>query len=197
MEVNSWLVKNYLDKYLPIFYAKYPKVKIQLFDGNGLQMLKDKQVDFVIDYSAVLKSPDIKIKPLLKEVFLDSFVATKDFLAKHKLGNEITKNDLLKLPIIARAEIWQFYQEQFGESVCNVINVPSVIDVYSMMKKSIGIGVFGHTQYKELNDPSIVELKVKDLTLMTATVVCGYNSLSRPAQAFIDGLIKLFQENNS
>ena len=193
MVVHSWFAKNYLDNYLPIFCAEYPKIQIQIFQDDGLQMLKNKKIDFIIDFDVLFANTDIKQKVLLKETFYDNLVASKDFLAKSNLTKEMKKKDLQKLPIIARAEVWQEYKKQFSEPIDTVINVPNIDAVYSMVKKSMGIGVLGQTQYQELNDLDIVELNVEDLEILTASVSCGYENLSRPAKTFIDGLIKFCQ----
>jgi len=194
MVVHGWFAKHYLDKYLIVFYKKYPKIQIQFFQDEGLYMLKNKKIDFFIDFDILFQGVDIKTKRVLSETFYDNFVASKSFLDKHNLTKDMTKEDLSRLPIIARPEAWQEYKKQFTEPVTTIINVPTVDVVYQYVKKDMGVGVFGRTQQKEVNDSNIVELKIQDFEYLTSTVSCFYENLSRHAKTFIDGLIEFCKE---
>jgi len=170
--------------YLKEFCTKYPKVSIEFFGRDSMDLLKQGKIDFIIELDFFFKNQDIKTIDLFK--LSSIFVVTKDFLIRHNLKSTMTKDDLMMLPIITQRESWF---EFFGSTERFIIS-PSSDLTYIMAKNSLGVGFYCKELLDKTNDPDLVALNIKDITLPTAKVVCGYNnSLSRPARAFIDGLL--------
>ena len=192
--VSAISAEIFLKDYLKEFCIKYPEVKpeISKIEDN---LAKQKQQDFIIDVK-------YRIPHSFKTISLFNtsltFIAAKAFLKKHGLSTAISKDQLLKFPIIIRkGGFWTDFCAQTGLEKVPFITLPitSADMVYSMTKNSIGIGFFS----KELsggNNDNLVALNVNDIPLpMAVQFVCGYNEkLTKSARAFAEGFAKFCKE---
>ena len=184
MAMSNTTVELYVKDYLKEFCKKYPKVRLHFFNRDSIGLLEQGKIDFILDLDFIFKSTDFKTIDLFD--MSGAFFASKEFLKENNLTANITKAQLFGLPIITQPSSWA----EFFKSVEPFMIASSANMVISMVKSSIGVGFHCRELLDKLNDDELVILNVKDLTMPTGKVVCGYStSLSRPAQAFIDGLV--------
>jgi len=182
--INSYV--ELFSEYIKEFNAKYPKVKIEILNlAKGI--IESGKIDFVICADMFLS--DTNYKTINLSEIHNVFMATREFVAKYNLPKTLTKDDFSKLPIIAREGMWQkFCSLNNIDANCIAIKTGSSDMTYSLVKKSIGIG-FCAKQVHE-NNPDLVLLDITGIKFPATTSVVGYNkTLSKPAQAFVDGLI--------
>ena len=183
---NTGLIM-FLRDYMKEFCAKYPRITFEHFGLESLDLLKKGEIDFVIDAPSLFKGLNVDTTDLT--TVHSSFVATKEFLKKHKLGNTITKEDLARLPLITLRP--SETAEDIGLQVASHIKTVSMDTTYQLVKGGLGIGHFVRELQDGINDPDLVEVTVNGISLPAIQIVCGHNkTLSRPARVFIDGLVE-------
>lgn len=190
MAVPSTLASLYFKQYLLEFCKIYPKVKFEFFNKTGFELLSQNKIDFIIDIDNRFKSFDFKTVSLgnLNGVF----VASKEFLKINGLTQNITKDELIKMPIIV--------DRDFLGDLCNTSNLniePFIVTstteaAYAMAKGSMGIVHYHSELMENTNDNNMVILNVEDLETPKTKIVCGYNnrSITKAARAFIEGLVQ-------
>jgi len=183
MSMSGFIVELYVKRYLQDFCAKYPKVRLDFVGRAATDLLATGKIDFVIDLDYMFRGTDFKTIDLFSPAAV--FVASKTFLAKHGLSHKISADQFQKLPLIAQGESYG----AFGNTSDLFINVPSGEVLFSLLKSSIGIGFSAKEQLSLWNDPDLVELDVQGFTAPPTKIVCAYKTLSRPARAFIEGLV--------
>jgi len=176
-------------EYMKEFCTKYPKVKLELFERNSIDLLEQGKIDFILATEKFFSNTELKTINISHVSSI--FIASKEFLSKNSLSQSVTKNELLNLPIIAHRDTWtEFCKDNKIDILPFVFKTASSDMTYSMTKRAIGVGYY----FKELlsnNEQSIIALYTKDVVLPIAKTSCGYkNNLSKPAKAFIDGLIE-------
>jgi len=170
--------------YLKEFCIKYPKVRLEFFRRDIMELLANGKIDFVIELASVVKGTGFKTVNLFN--INSTFIATKEFLKKRGLSQTISLNDFLRLPIIS-FHVWQDFFKQLGSSAEPfIIKTDSISMHHYLAKNSIGIGHYCKELLSQINDPNLVEVNIENLQLPVIEVVCGYNILSRPARAFIE-----------
>jgi len=191
MAMHGSFAKAHVNAYLMQFRAQYPNVQLAFFQSEDINLLTQGKIDLMIDLDFVFDGTDIK-KIFIGPKYDLHFVASKSYAEKHRLQKVITKGELVQHPIIERIESWTKIKKTLDPDYTpKEINAQTAEQVISMVKDSVGIGCFSGWLLRELNDPDLIELKVKDMVLPSTRFVCGYNkSLSRPAKAFVDGLIR-------
>lgn len=183
MAVNGWFAHQYLDAYLKQFRATYPNVQI-------IVLPPESPADFTIDWDCALDNPAYKTLNLLPTPTQSVFIASRDYVERHNLGAQITLDQLCAHPIIERELGFQTYWDKNGVKFKNKIIVGTADQILPMVKSGTGIGVYNEQSLRTLADPNITEIRVTNLKLPTARMVCAYKSLSKPARAFLSGLSK-------
>jgi len=189
---NSWFAKIYLNNYLKKFCSAYPKVQLEIIQSEDISLLKQKKLDCIIDIDSLFYGTDFKTIDMLGKELEYSFVASREYTKIHGLDKPITKTELSKRPIIERSVSWTNYRNKWlgADFTPLEIKIQTAEQAISMLKNSIGIACFNNLILKDLNDPDIVKLQIKDLLLPRGKLVCAYVNLTRPAKTFIDGLLK-------
>jgi DNA-binding transcriptional LysR family regulator len=191
MACQSATVEFYLKDFLRVFCEKYPHVKFEFFKREGMDLLKQNKIDFVIDLEYLFKDLPVKTIPILKVGGV--FAASRDFLKSRGLNAKMSKPEFLKLPIISRAESWQeFYRSIDTKANIELTKTASNDLTFSMTKSGIGVGCFARELLDKVYvDPTIVRLEIDGVCPPTTKIVCAFNgTMSKPARAFIDGLVK-------
>ena len=199
MAVSATSVEVLVEDYLKEFRIKHPEIKLKVSMLEGMDLSKQKQQDFILT-SAHRVPPNFKTINLYTTA--PAFFATKDFLKKHRLTKTISKEQLVKFPIITRetGEAWINFCKQVGagKASTNVLSVMSSSMIYNMTKNSDGIGFFGEAMLDMTNDRGLVALNVSGVASKTVQYVCGYDEiLTKSARTFIDGFSKFCQNRLS
>ena len=188
-----------LERYVKEFYVEYPDIKLKISNFEGMDLAKQKQQDVII-------AAHYYIDPSFKTLSLyntkSGFFVTKKFMKKHGITDTISKEQLFKLPIIARENgVWaDFFAKQAGlEKVpLNLIPTVSPYMVYSMAKNSVGAGFTGEKLLKLMagsEDYGLILLNITDMTFPTMRYVFAYHeTLSKPARIFVDGFLNFCQQ---
>jgi len=173
--------------YLKEFCTKYPNVQLEFYRRDIMELLGSGKLDFVIEMGSVVGKHNFNTISLFD--MNNTFIATKEFLKKHGLSQTISVDDLLRLPIIS-FHTWSDFYKQLNVKIKPkfVIKADSVIMGHYMAKNSMGISYYVKEAFQKMNDPDLVEVQVKNLSFPSQERVCGFNSLSRPAKTFVDGL---------
>ena len=189
MAMPALFANLYISDYLKAFCAKYPKVRLEFFNRESMDLLEQRKIDFIIDDEYHFRDTDFRTIKLT--VFNGIFIATKKFLAKNKLTRNLSIEKLLKLKIIVTRTAWaEFYRQIDVDIEPFVIKTPSSDAVYSMVANSIGVGYFHKELLEKAQSSNLVTLNVPGVTFPALKIVCGYNkSLTQPARAFVDGLL--------
>jgi len=182
----------FIKLYLKEFYAKHSDIQLEISKRECVDILKQKQLDLVIDVEAQIDKAIFRTTELFK--LTGTFAATLEFIKKHNVPSTILKDDLFKLPIISRKGAWQEFLTLLGiDTNIPIIQSASTDMTLSMTMDSIGIGLLPKELLKVLPNNNLVELNVQDLVQLPFKVLCGYTkNLSNTARAFIDGLVKYF-----
>jgi len=182
--ISSSIVEMIIANYLPTFYSQYPNIQIEIFRGENLTRLEQGKLDLIISLGINPAQTEMTYKKLFDTYTV--FIASKDFLQKHNLGTKVPLEKFLTMPIIAYPEVWQNLNLTARS---NIIKTQSSELNYSMAKHSQGIAMYSRELLANQNNPEVVEVSIDSITLPTSEVVYIFNRvLSRPAQAFINGL---------
>ena len=154
------------------------------------EMLKKQGVDFIINF-APLENNDFEIIELLE--LKTTFFASKEFTKKYNLGNSITKDQLAKLPIVLQKKTISSINRLLQTLQIDIqpIMEVSIVEVANtMVLRGMGIG-YCFEDMLVCNKDEIVKLKISDAPELPKTqIVVAYNknSVTKPTQAFLDGL---------
>ena len=192
MVIPYWIAEIFMP-FIKEFRAKYPKVKLDFVGSKSSELLTTRDIDLVFDFDFSGLDGGFTIVKVL--ALTDILAANKDFLQKHGLTQTITKQDLIKLPLILFIDNPESnrFNDLVPETKPLIIGTDSSNMTYSLVKNSMGIGWLSKEHIKAMSDPNIVEVRVKDFdfpSVFNSQVFCAYKSLSRPARAFLDGLLK-------
>ena len=191
--VHSWFARCYVDAYIKEFRAKYPKVRLVLSQEENVDLLKQRKLDFIFNFDYLFMYENLHTVDMFNKIIKGHFVASKNYAKEHGLDKPITKAELVKHPLIDRKEPLQKYWSLSNDHVSfeTIIEIQTEGQIPSMVKRGVGISMLNKPALMDLNDPDIVELDVTDYVLPTARLVCAHNTpLSKPAQIFLDGLLK-------
>ena len=187
------IIDIFVTDYMKEFCAKYPRVRFDFFKRENMDPATAQSMDFLFDMDYKLLNCGLTTIKLF--TMTDIFIASKEFLKKHKLTQTITKDEFLKCPIITYStEPWaDFHKVINPDANPLVIRSYSSNIVYLLVKNSIGIGWLSREQLDPMNDPNIVEVTVDGFSFKpfpSCSVSCAYKTLSRPAKAFLDGMVE-------
>jgi len=179
--VSNTHVMMYVKDYMKEFCALYPKVVFEFFGLESVDLLEKGEIDFIIDDDLFFKGLNYNTINLFEAN--SAFIATKEFLRRHNIGETITAKDLARFPIIS------LRPPSFGQHINSHIKTVSLDMTYQMVKSSLGIGYFCKELLENIADSETVAVKIADIAPQKIQVVCGYNkTLSKPARAFVEGL---------
>ena len=178
--------------FFKIFCNKYPNITIEFSDKNSLDLLSRNKIDMVIRFNYFFKNGDFKVIDLFSQELL--FAATKEFLEKHNLGREITKEQLCNVPFIIRRDLLEEFESAAGIRIKPRIKTTNNDVTFAMAQNGLGIGCysdFGRIKY----DENLEQVFVKDVKI-SKTIAVAYNKehISKGAKAFVDELIKFCKE---
>ena len=190
-------VESYLLEYLKDFSTKYPHVKLDFYEyNNTMDTLAIEKLDFIIVVDIWASNPELRKMELL--TVNGAFIASRQFLKNHGLTQKISLNEFSRLPMISYhswADDYKNFAQRNNLPEPNfVFRANMAIANYFMIKNSVGIGYCVKEIIGKLGNADLVEVEVENYKLPPVTFVCVYNSLSRPARVFIDGLIE-FNKN--
>ena len=182
----------YLSDFMKEFCIKYPKVTFEFFGPeSNTETIKEMKIDLVFHLDRTFVGTDFKIADVLSTE--SAFVATKSFLKKHGLTQNITKEQLSGLPIIVERNSWKEFLRKNDISTEPYIMTECAAKAYSIAKNSIGIGYYykGLLETVNTHDTDMVYVNVKDIKMPIMNEIVAFNkNLSPPARAFLDGFIK-------
>jgi len=184
-------IEHWILNYLKEFCIKYPNIQLKFYRRDIMQMLENGKLDFVIEADNVVRNVNCKVIDLFN--LKNTFLASREFLEKYGLTSKISKADFWRLPVIAFHDRADFIEKTFETQPKFLVRTDSAIINHFMTKNSMGIGFYAKETLENMNDPNLIEVQVEDINLPDLKVVCGYNHLSRPAQAFIEGLLKFYK----
>jgi len=196
--IANTFAEIFLKKYLKEFWEKYPNIKLDIFKRDGMDLHKQKQLDLVIDVENFIGTSDFKVAELFQTT--DSFVATKEYIAKHKIPHTMTIAELLRFPIITRDIAWQVFCEKNNldpKSYPLAASLPSFDLVHSAINSNPnGIVLYVGDLLHMTQNPDLVVLNVTGVHYPFFKHVYGYTkNLSKSAQTFIDGFIAFAKKN--
>jgi len=182
--------------YLKDFCNRYPKVKLELYDKESLELLEMQKIDFIINTSHPLVQRGLEIKPLFKQNQI--FVASKEFHKQHNIGKEISIKKFLELPLIGyRSKLNGIQHEGFLEGILPFIETTSVQTAHTLTKNGMGASCFHDKLFHAMKDKDLEQIHVKGVSLPEVKIVCAYHNkanLTKAAQTFIDGLAKFCEK---
>jgi len=157
----------FLVKFMQGFREKYPDIKLEIFhhpQHDYLEMLERNEIDVALHL--LLREPTEQMQDFELPNHQMAFFATKKFTAEHGIGNEITLEQLTKLPLVmfslmktksTLTRLEDFYQRQF-----QVVEAPTTHAAYDMAMNGHGIGYFFEEYIDAQSNDQIVRLKIKD-----------------------------------
>ena len=167
------VVDYYIANYVKDFAAKYPNVIIEFHRHAGLTQLGLGNIDLLFNFKHKITNSELKIIDII--LLQGNLIASKDFLSKHGLTREISEQDYSRLPIV-KADSFNL--------------------VYYLVKNGLGIGWYCKELLEIHKDADIVEVTVPKINLPHSIISCAYQAkLSRPARAFLDGLVEFYENS--
>ena len=190
----------FFSEYFKEFNQKYPNVK---FDFHSRPHREDPDitttggVDFVIDLKQVCEKYSLKTIDLFTHECI--FIASNKYLESEGLSKNMTKEQFLKLQIIAHNEFIKKFINR-AELPLELFMATSTADaIFDLVKSGLGAGQFFEKLFDRIikidKDCDVVKLNIRDLKLPKITISCGYNygQISKASKAFIDGLAEYCQ----
>ena len=195
MALSNASVELFIKYYVNEFHSKHPDIRLEISKLDEMDLEDQKQQDFVIAAKHCIPQ-SFKTIDLYKGT--PSFVATKDFLKKHKVSNTMSVDQLFDLPVVMRNGAGSFtnLDKQLGlEAVpTTLVSVVSSDMVYHMTQSSDYIGFFSKEVIglmKEIDKSDLVVLNIGDTVFRTFQYVFGYHgNLTESARTFIEGFSK-------
>lgn len=171
------------------FNGKYPNIKFEIAETSiekGTDSIGRHQYDILFYARFANEKFDKNLFTVLDLSELNSFVyASKDFIAKHNLSGTVTKEQLLKLPMISISKTYQMRGEieKTGLGEESIIETNSTQIFVNLAKRGIGY-IVAPSGY--LGD-EFVKLNVTGLTLPKCYVSAKYNNnlANKAASSFI------------
>jgi len=192
ISIATLAFSHYLGDYMKEFCVKYPKIVFEFFGADQRKLFKETKLDLVFHIDCIFFNEDFRVVNISSAE--TAFVATKSFLHQRGLTQDLTKDQLLKLPIIVEHESWmEFLQKNNIATEPFLIKVESAEKAYAIAKNSIGVGFYykGLLETVNAHDANMVYLNVEGLNMPIFNEFCAFSkNPSLATRAFIDGLIK-------
>jgi len=190
MVVKTLFAESFLNDYIKVFRAKYPNIAIEFYYDKSLELLRNNKIDFVINWDCLFRDTEFKIIKIVEKGFDGGFVATQDFLNEYNLTVNLSKEDLIKLPIAEGEEFVPIIKEMLGTDQLNIIKASESNTIFSIAGASLAVAYCVEMDHAALKKFNFVNLNVAEVSPFLVHLVCGYKNLSRVAHVFLDGLVK-------
>jgi len=172
------------------FYAKYPKIRLQFFDKDSIDLLSQKELDLVINMESALGDHGMNSIELFTQNCI--MIASEEFCKKHGLGKSLTKEKFAELPVIGHRQALQ--------GLRGIVEFTSLVEtatggpIYAFAKNGLGIGYYYSKLLKNLHSGNdrIRILDIDDVKLPEVKIVCVFDvqNLTQAAKEFIEDLRK-------
>ena len=172
------------------FCTKYPKVRLQFFDKDSINLLQTQEIDLLINLESAIGEHGLNTIDLFEQDCI--FIASEDFCRKHNLGKVITKEVLATLPVVGhRSALLEL------KSIVNFVPYVETATgepIYAFAKNGLGLGYYYGKLLSLLhdNDPTILKIAVDGVFLPKVKILCVFNNqnLTKAAETFIEDLRK-------
>ena len=187
LAMASTAIEFFVRLYLKEFYARHPDIKLEISKSEALDIHKQRELDFVMEMD-IFVDKSFKYKSKVFEI-RGGLVASRGFLAKHGLDTKITRDDLVKLPLICRDGLWVDLQKTIGADKNLIMTkTPSVDVTISMVRDDIGVGYVAREIIAQLKDEKLVSIDVEGILFPNYQAICAHNKpLSKHAKIFVEG----------
>ena len=197
MCIPASLAKDLFVEYFKEFNQKYPKVRFDFYNRpqrETFDLIAKNKVDFVIDLKQTCEEFSLKTIDLFTHECI--FIASEQFLKERNLNIDLTKEQLINLPMIAHRDFLKLFIAKSEIKNHNLFITTSVTEpIFELVLGGLGVGQYYNTllrKMQEKGNTNVVSLNIKDLKMPKLTVVCGYNEeqIIKAAKVFINGLAK-------
>jgi DNA-binding transcriptional LysR family regulator len=164
------------------FRQKYPHVRFEFYSKDSIELLQQKKLDFIVHMKPVFSLNNFKVVELYEEEY--AFIGSG-------IDKNISKEQLLKLPIIGHKESLNEFKNLNGLDFIPFLETPTAETIYGFTKNGMGIGYFFGKLFEKMNDDAkLVKVNVNGVILPKVSLVCCYNKshLTKAAKTFIEGL---------
>lgn len=197
MGVPSTFVRVFLIDFIKNFVKRYPNVRFETYNRygqEGLELLLQKRIDFLIDLEHIAKGSGLKVKPLTPQEF--TFIASKEFLTERGLGTTITKEQLLELPLIGHREFLNLLKSESDLQFIPLCESATNEVVFSLTEKGVGIGYYLKSILVN-HSSDIIEVKVLGVKPTSISPYCAYpeKSISSVAGVFLRELFEQIEND--
>lgn len=212
LAIPSAHTSHYFNKYIIDFCKKYPKVCLEFYAKESMDLLAQKKIDLVVNAKNSFRDYNFQIVDLFKEEYI--FVATSEFLAQSKLKPDLTVQELLSVPTVAQQDSLKSFKMASGIDLSPSVITVSTEQVFATVKGGLGIGLYWNSAFSGRKckaccllqgnqgdcptKDEIIKLNIKD-TRVFEPLACAYNKghLTKAAKAFLDGLLSYCKNNNN
>jgi len=184
-----------LKEYMNHFLGNSPNIQLEIFKRENMDLYQQKQLDIVIDLKESVNKTDFKTIDLFS--LSDAFVATKEFLGKHKIPRTLSLTEILRYPIITKDLAWDLFCKVNNLDVGKyplAVSMPSYDLLHSIAHNEPN-GIVYYCRELSANT-NLVVLDITEAIFPPKDFVCGYaKPLSKAARAFIDGFATFVRGN--
>ena len=192
----------FLVNFMKQFREKYPNIKLELFHHpkhDYLELLEKNEIDVALHI--MLREPTSQMHNFELRRHPMVFFTNKEFAAKHGIKDEITLEQLTKLPLIVFAlmktrSVLEIL-ENFFKTKFNPVETPTTLAAFDMTMNGHGICYFFEEYLDAQNNDQIVKLKIKNAPPPPSRVYnCAYHkNPSAIVALFVKELKKFFAPN--
>ena len=184
MGVPSSIASVLLADFFKEFNQLYPHVRFEFFSKDSIELLQQKKIDFIVHMKSALSLSNFKVVELYEEEYA--------FIGKG-INKNISKNELLDLPIIGHKESLNELKNLNGLDFTPFLEAPTAETIYGFTKNGMGVGCFFGKLFEKMNDDAgVIRINVDGITLPRVSIVCRYNKshITKAAKTFIERLSK-------
>jgi len=192
--VSSIISNFFFASYFSSFNKKYPKIRLSLYHNSKeelTKMLADHSIDLMLTFTSKTKKDTPETFALKKVSRV--FFASEKFAEDNGLGSVITKNDLIRLPLIlmpVSLGIMQTLADALQITLHPLVEVPSAELMHQFVLDDMGIGYSAEDYVDNKSDDPIIKFEFNEAPLPVSFIECSINksTINKPALMFIKGL---------
>jgi len=169
----------FLVNFVREFQSKYPDIKLEYHHHpthDYLGMVENDEVDVGIMAFTRKPKEGINVFSLFKNNM--TFFATRGYAEKHNLSEEITVEQLVKLPVILFSakvkEVRNILENDVGQKL-NAVEYHTTHTAFDRTMQGQGIGFFFEDYIDAQKTNEIMKIRVKDVELTPWTYECATN----------------------